>query len=377
MKKGLAVCCICVASIGITGYFAVKSHAKNSNASNTYEYYYNNNGVYKDGETMDSAEQLNDMNENYANIDMPATINTDPASLTVFVNKEYGLPEDYIPSDLIEPDIKFYFSYFDEKRLLRSDAANALEKLVAAAEKKDLEIVGVSGYRSFYRQKAIYTKNVRTMGKERTDMYSAVPGYSEHQTGWAIDLSCASVHYDLEEEFADTSEGKWLAKNCYKYGFIIRYPKGKESLTGYAYEPWHVRYVGVKLATFLHINNMTLEEYYNYTLPENSGVTGHDSLTSEADTIKETPTPKPTKAPKPTTEPEEIEDASNKKDEVVTHPTKAPAVTPSPTPAPTPTPTPTPQPTPTPTPEQTAPPINSDGSNLISPTTAPETTEME
>ncbi len=344
MKKGLFICFLCVGIIGATGYLAVKSHSNNSNASTTYEYYYNNNGVYKEGTSVKQNEQLNDLHENYASMELPTEIDVNPSSLTVFVNKQFGLPQDYIPSDLVEPNVKFYFSYFDEKRLMRKDAAKALEKLVNAAAKEGLEIVGVSGYRSFQRQKAIYNKNIRTIGQERTDMYSANPGFSEHQTGWSMDLSCAKIHYDLEEEFADTAEGQWLAENCYKYGFIIRYPKGKEDITGYAYEPWHVRYLGVKLATFLTSNNMTLEDYYNYTPPEEMDITGHDRLTSEEDTVTITPTPsvrpnsKPTRKPsskhtakptaKPTAEPTAKPTAEPTVKATIT-PTPKPAKTPS------------------------------------------------
>ena len=374
MKKGLAVCCLCMGIIGITGYFAVKSHENNSNASAAYEYYYNNNGVYKEGTSMEKNEQLNDLYENSASMDLPRKIDTDPSSLTVFVNKEFGMSPDYIPSDLVEPDVRFYFSYFDEKRLLRKDAANALEKLVNAAADDGLELVGVSGYRSYQRQKAIYNKNVRTIGQERTDMYSAVPGFSEHQTGWSIDLSCAAIHYDLEESFADTAEGKWLADNCYKYGFIIRYPRGKESLTGYAYEPWHIRYLGVKLATFLTNNNMTLEDYYNYTPPEEMEITGHDRLTSEDDTITETekPTLRPTVRPsvKPTTSPS-AEPTATPTAKPSAEPTAKPTAKPSAKPTAKPTtkpsakpttkpitkPTPTDTPTSAPTVTPTSPPI--------------------
>ncbi len=365
MKKGFAVCCLCMGIIGITGYFAVKSHANNSNATASYEYYYNNNGIFKDGTSMESKEQLNDLYENYASMDLMTEIDTEPSSLTVFVNKEYGLPEDYIPSDLVEPDIRFYFSYFDEKRLLRKKAAAALEDLMDGALDDGLQLVGVSGYRSYHRQKAIYNKNVRTIGQTRTDMYSAIPGYSEHQTGLAIDLSCSSVNYDLEEDFADTKEGKWLAENCYKYGFIIRYPKGKEALTGYAYEPWHIRYVGVKLATFLTINNLTLEDYYSYTPSEKLEITGHDRLTSEDDTVNETPVPTktPTPTPTPTVKPTATETPTPK-------PTKKPTATETPTPKPTKKPVQNNKPTPS-APVESTPSV----APTITPTIVPNTPE--
>jgi hypothetical protein len=92
-----------------------------------------------------------------------------------------------------------------------------------------------------------------------------MPGSSEHQTGLSIDVSSDSVGCALEESFGATADGKWLAKNCHKYGFIIRYPKNKTKITGYSYEPWHIRYVGRKLATYLYKNDLTLEEYYETT----------------------------------------------------------------------------------------------------------------
>ena len=115
-----------------------------------------------------------------------------------------------------------------------------------------------SGYRSYATQKRLYNNYVSSDGKEAADTYSARPGYSEHQTGLAFDLN------SVEESFANTDEGKWVKDNCYRYGLIIRYPKGKESITGYIYEPWHLRYVGVKLATKLYNDGdwITLEEYF-------------------------------------------------------------------------------------------------------------------
>ena len=104
-------------------------------------------------------------------------------------------------------------------------------------------------------------------GADYTNRYSAKPGYSEHQTGLSIDVSASSIGNRLSESFGSTDEGIWLAAHAHEYGFIIRYPKDKASITGYAYEPWHIRYVGIELATYLYENNLTLEEYYNYTPP--------------------------------------------------------------------------------------------------------------
>jgi len=163
------------------------------------------------------------------------------------------------------PDIPFSFSSKTlDKRKLQRVAAEALEKLYRAALKeKGLKIYGVSGYRSYDRQYEIYGTNLFTRGITHTNLYSAMPGASEHQTGLAIDVSCSSIGYSLINSFATTKEGKWLKDNAWRFGFILRYPKDKEHITGYAYEPWHIRYVGVPLAYYLYKNNLTLEEYYN------------------------------------------------------------------------------------------------------------------
>lgn len=186
---------------------------------------------------------------------------TKPDDITVLVNKEYSLPKDYVPADLTEPNILFPFEYEDEKKLLRKEAADAIANLFEAAANEGLRLYGVSGYRSYNRQKAIYDSNVATRGEEETNRYSAKPGHSEHQTGLAMDVSTPSIQFHLDSGFAATPEGKWLADNAYRFGFIIRYPEGKTDITRYAYEPWHIRYVGIPLAEKLHNENLTLEEY--------------------------------------------------------------------------------------------------------------------
>lgn len=123
------------------------------------------------------------------------------------------------------------------------------------ASSEGLDIYIASGYRSYYYQQEVYNRYCETDPPEVVDTYSARPGYSEHQSGYAFDLN------SIDDSFADTSEGQWVAQNCYKYGFIIRFPKGKEDITGYQYESWHLRYVGVDIATYMYENNLCLEEY--------------------------------------------------------------------------------------------------------------------
>ncbi|OWT48167.1 M15 family metallopeptidase [Bacillus sp. K2I17] len=184
------------------------------------------------------------------------------ASVQAVVNKEYGLPEDYKPEDLVVPNVPFSFSGTLEKSYLRKEAAEALERLFDLAKKEGIQLNAVSGFRSYDYQKNLYANNVKRKGQEHTDRFSAKPGHSEHQKGLTMDVSSKSANNELELVFANTKEGKWLKENAHRAGFIIRYPKGKESITGYAYEPWHIRYVG-DIAESIYKKKLTLEEYMN------------------------------------------------------------------------------------------------------------------
>lgn len=181
---------------------------------------------------------------------------------TVVVNKQRRLPEGYEPADLVVPKVLFSFDGISEKRYMRKEAADALEKMFAASRDDGVELRAVSGYRSYARQRTIYNHNVETKGMKDVSRISAVPGMSEHQTGLAIDVSSPSVGNELSESFGSTKEGRWLAKYAPAYGFVIRYPQGKEHITGYVYEPWHIRYIGAVLAEDVASKGMTLEEYF-------------------------------------------------------------------------------------------------------------------
>ncbi|WP_438445931.1 M15 family metallopeptidase [Gorillibacterium sp. sgz5001074] len=194
---------------------------------------------------------------------------TNQNDIAVVVNKKRALPDNYAPDDLTEPQVPFSFNEKLEKRKLRKEAAQALEKLFSLASKDGIKLYGVSGYRSYATQKSVYNGNVQSQGKEAADKVSAQPGFSEHQTGLAIDVSSASAKFALEESFGGTAEGKWLAAHAHEAGFIIRYPKGKESVTGYSYEPWHIRYVGLDIAKEIFEKKWTLEEYFQDAVPVN------------------------------------------------------------------------------------------------------------
>lgn len=179
----------------------------------------------------------------------------------LLVNKEHELPKDYVPKDLVAPKVRFNANKGEEKTFLSETAAHALEQLFAGADADGIKLYGVSGYRSYQTQYGLYYRQIYRNGQTYADLYSARPGKSEHQTGMAIDLSCASLGGTLVTRFASTPEGIWLAEHCTEYGFIIRYPEGKTEITGYAYEPWHIRYVGKSVAKYLKEKDITLDQY--------------------------------------------------------------------------------------------------------------------
>lgn len=188
---------------------------------------------------------------------------TNSASLWVVVNKGRKLPSDYVPADLVTPNIRLRQAGSSQNMQLRSDAAMALASLVGGAKSAGFSLMLASGYRSYGYQTSLYNGYVSSQGRTEADRTSARPGHSEHQTGLAADLEPASRVCEIKKCFGDMAEGQWLAGNAQLYGFVVRYPAGKESLTGYDYEPWHVRYVGVELATQLYNQGETLEQFMN------------------------------------------------------------------------------------------------------------------
>ncbi|MFJ8219738.1 D-alanyl-D-alanine carboxypeptidase family protein [Bacillus cereus] len=187
---------------------------------------------------------------------------TFPDAVDVVVNKHRKLPSNYRPNDLIVPNVKFSFDEILEKNYMRKESAIALEKLFFLAKQDGIVLHAISGFRSEKYQKSVYRRNVETQGQLQADKVSAKPGHSEHQTGLTMDVSADSVNNTLETQFANTAEGTWLKNNAHRAGFIIRYLKGKEHITGYSYEPWHIRYVG-EIAKDIYEKNITLEEYLN------------------------------------------------------------------------------------------------------------------
>ncbi len=191
---------------------------------------------------------------------------TDPTSIWVVVNKQHALqPKDYVPADLVVPNVPLRVPG-NESMQLRQVTATAMEAMFAGAKQEGLSLMLSSGYRSYTYQFSLYNGYVQSEGQATADTQSARPGSSEHQTGLAADVEPASKTCEVDTCFGDTPEGKWLAANTYKYGFIIRYPQDKTAITGYEYEPWHIRYVGIPLATEMHNQGIeTLEEFFGVT----------------------------------------------------------------------------------------------------------------
>jgi D-alanyl-D-alanine carboxypeptidase len=189
---------------------------------------------------------------------------TDPSSIWIIANKHSQLsPKGYAPSDLVAPNIPLRLTAKDDEMKMRKIAADALKQMYDGAQLEGLKLMVSSGYRSYNFQVSLYNRYVQQQGKAVADSQSARPGFSEHQTGLAVDVEPASRKCEVEACFAKTPEGQWVAMNAYKYGFIVRYQLDKQDVTGYIYEPWHLRYVGKDLAAELHKqNDPTLEEFF-------------------------------------------------------------------------------------------------------------------
>ena len=178
-----------------------------------------------------------------------------PDDLEAICNKFYALPEDFSPSNLKSVP-EGYFVADGKEYILDQDALDAFVKMSDEAKKSDLSLKIISAYRSFSYQSKLYDKYKAANGQSTADRFSARPRHSEHETGLAIDIN------DVSQAFENTKEFTWLQDNAHKYGFILRYPKGKEDVTGYMYEPWHYRYLGVDLATKVKESGLTYDAYF-------------------------------------------------------------------------------------------------------------------
>ena len=212
--------------------------------------YYNKNS------DLSLSKVVTDINSNLDKIKYEDVNESDlNKDILVLVNKYYYLPDGYNPSDLVTLTSK-YNTGVNSK--MREDAANAFMEMSDAATLDNIIIKNASAFRSYEYQVDLYNKYIERDGKKAADTYSARPGFSEHQTGLCTDIN------QIDSGFESTDAFKWLDKNAYKYGFILRFPKDKEDITGYEYESWHWRYVGKEAAKVINNENITFEEYYAY-----------------------------------------------------------------------------------------------------------------
>ena len=216
---------------------------------------------YNDNKNLEYKEIITRVN---SNLDYEFYADSKKADITkemyTLVNKYNYLEQNYIPDNLVT----ITGIYARDKAQLVDIAYDNFVKMADVARKENLTIKVTTGYRSYSFQSTLYNNYVKADGIKNADTYSARPGYSEHQLGYSADLTnTKNVSFD---EFENTDEYKWLQNNAHKFGFIMRYPKDKEYITGYIFESWHYRYVGVEIATYIYENNITYEEYYAYYL---------------------------------------------------------------------------------------------------------------
>lgn len=228
----------------------IKYNEIDTSKTGTYEIQYTNQ---KQKQTL-----IVDVVQMYENsifnpLDINPEVIKNPEDITSLVNKVYQIPEGWVPDDLV--------TVVDSHQQLRKEAADAYAQFYNAAKEKGIQCFAISGYRKEETQKLYWTRQVDIRGIEYASLYSAYPNRSEHQLGLAIDVSYKTTGDRLSESVEDSDIGKFIVSDGYKYGFILRYPKDKISTTNYGYEPWHMRYVGKELATILHEQNLTLEEY--------------------------------------------------------------------------------------------------------------------
>ncbi len=192
-------------------------------------------------------------------LDQPYYTNTKE---TPYLNQIYLLSNKYLymPSDYVPENLESIASSCARSGMqLVQEAKEAFEELCQKAKEDGYVIRAMSSYRSYSYQEDLYNRYVEQDGQEEADTYSARPGFSEHQTGLVVDVDNKQIDYT---DFEQTKEFKWMQENAHRFGFILRYPKDKEDITGYTYEAWHYRYVGVDIATYIHEHHMTFDEYY-------------------------------------------------------------------------------------------------------------------
>ncbi len=178
-------------------------------------------------------------------------------SLLRIINKKQTIEPDYVPSDLVDVPVSQY-----SHQKLRQEAASSLEEMFKAASDDGIELYLISGYRSYTKQQELQNYYRDTLGDVQADRIDCIPGSSEHQIGLAVDLGTVDHKYELDTDFSKTEAYQWLISHCSEYGYILRYPEGKEEVTGIKFSPWNFRYVGNEYSTKITESGLTMEEYF-------------------------------------------------------------------------------------------------------------------
>ncbi len=275
MKRFVAIALVLAMTLGLIGPISTLFTKDNHNHIIDKDILSDNSGIEdNDGEGIDGPEVVGGLGDSIEEEevidylfdttfvdDNGKTIIKNVNDILVLVNKTRALPSDYKPDDLIVPNVRFSFTDIVDKKHLRKEAGLALEEMFAQAEEDGIILYGISGYRSYGTQKYLFDNKVSQVGEEKAKLVVAYPGQSEHQTGLTIDVSAKSSNYGLETSFGKTPEGIWVKENSYKFGFIIRYEEDTTHITGYSFEPWHIRYVGREAAKDIFERGITLEEF--------------------------------------------------------------------------------------------------------------------
>lgn len=217
----------------------------------------------KEQQSVTSANGVGDKVASDDNFNKKQYSNDDPASLWVIVNKRRPLqPKDYAPQ-VAAPNVPLRLGASNPEMMVSTKMVPALESMFAAAKKDGIELMVASGYRPYSLQVSVYGSEVKAYGQAEADRESARPGFSEHQTGLAVDLEPVSRQCEVQDCFGDTPEGKWVTEHAHEYGFILRYTPTGEPTTGYRHETWHFRYVGTELSKEIYrLNNPPLETFF-------------------------------------------------------------------------------------------------------------------
>lgn len=215
---------------------------------------------YAENEEKDFSEIVSLVNVNRDRDFYTDTKSTDTSLKdAILVNKYYYLEEDYDAGNIEKISLQYAYA----NNSIKDEVYDAFIEMWTSAKEEGITLIINSSYREYTWQEKVYENYKSTRGEAYADTYAARPGYSEHQTGLALDIASYPANY---KDFEDTEAYQWLLKNSYKYGFILRYPKGKENITGYNFEPWHYRYLGIELAKKVHDSGLTYDEYYAFYL---------------------------------------------------------------------------------------------------------------